>query len=421
MSLTGHRLDSRINRFWMGVVIAVIAIGAIGTLQARPALLHSTRGLLLAALIVADVAWYLLVGQLLAYMRRCERWPALPRYLSYPALGVGLALAAALLSYNLSFSGVVYVVIGMSVALLPWPESLIAVGAAVLLYLHAINVLPLFLTPGHLGDLALSLFSIAMGIGISYTLSALYRQRGERDRLIAELQEAQRRLRASAARDAELAALRERNRLAREMHDSLGHALVLIAIKIEAAQRLQAVNPERATAEWEDTKALVRTAMADLRNSLAGLRLPALEEQPLHEALAALVGETSRRTGVEVACVVDEECSSLAQEAQEALYRVGQEALANVAKHAHARHAALSLHLRDGTALLEVSDDGVGLGATPRGGGHYGVLGMRERVEALGGILTLGPRPEGGTVLRASVPVHVAESVGTGALPVPVV
>lgn len=415
MNVTGYHLDRRINRFWLGVVIAVVVLGATGTIQAHPALLHSARGLLLAALVVAFVGWYLCVGYLLGRMRRREGWSPLPRYSTYPALAAGLALAAALLSYSLAFTGVVYIVIGMSVALLPVRESLLSVGAAVLLYLYASHALPLSLAPHRLGAFASSLFFVAMGAGIAYTLAALYRQRGERDRLIVELQEAQRRLQASAVQDAELAALRERNRLAREMHDSLGHALVLIAIKIEAAQRLQAVNPARATAEWEDTKALVRTAMADLRNSLAGLRLPALEEQPFREALSSLTCELGRRTGMEVSCDIDEGASLLSRDVQEALYRVGQEALANVAKHARARHAALSLRLRDGMALLEVRDDGVGLGAVPRsgGGGHYGVLGMRERVEALGGILTLGPRSEGGTILRASVPAREAESVGS--------
>jgi signal transduction histidine kinase len=252
-------------------------------------------------------------------------------------------------------------------------------------------------------------FSLVLTLGLSYSLATLVRQRYQREQLIVELQEAHRRLQLSAAQEADLAALRERNRLAREMHDSLGHALVLIAMKIEAAQRLQAIDPERATAEWEDTKALVRATMADLRNSLAGLRLPALEEQPFCDALATLAEEMGRRTKVAVTTTLDPACATLDRPLQEALYRVAQEGLANVAKHARAQQAWLTLAIRGETAELEVADDGVGLGATLRDdSGHYGVLGMRERVEALGGVLTLGPRDGHGTRLRARVPIELS-------------
>src|SRR5262249_9137987 len=158
--------------------------------------------------------------------------------------------------------------------------------------------------------------------------------------------------------------LRERNRLAREMHDSLGHALVSIAIKLDAVHSLFDVDGARARAELEKTTALVRATMTELRHSLADLRPAALEEQPLDGALATLAREMEQRSGVVVTCAIAAQAACLNHDAQEALYRVGQEALTNVAKHAHARHVALALTVRDGTAALEVADDGVGLGAT---------------------------------------------------------
>jgi signal transduction histidine kinase len=195
------------------------------------------------------------------------------------------------------------------------------------------------------------------------------------------------------------------------MHDSLGHALVLIAMQIEVAQRLRASEPDRAEAQLEETKALVRASMSDLRRSLAGLRLPALDEQPFTAAVGELAAELER-TGVEVCVSIEDGADALERPVQEALYRVAQEALANVARHAHARHTALFLAISAETARLDVGDDGVGLGAAPRAqGGHYGVVGMRERVEALGGTLSLGPGPEGGTLLRATVPVKEGTDV----------
>jgi signal transduction histidine kinase len=190
------------------------------------------------------------------------------------------------------------------------------------------------------------------------------------------------------------------------MHDSLGHALVSIAIKLEAVQRLYAVDAERATAEMEETKALVRSTMADLRSSLAGLRLRALEERSFPDALAELCSEMERHSAIAVTCQVDPCTAGLDSGIQEALYRVAQEGLANVSRHARARHAWLTLTAGLGEALLEIADDGIGLAAAPRGpSDRYGILGMRERVAAFGGNLTLGPRLVGGTVLRAHLPL----------------
>jgi signal transduction histidine kinase len=247
--------------------------------------------------------------------------------------------------------------------------------------------------------------SIVATSGLIYTLAVVIRQRVERDALIAELERAHRDLRLASARKIELAALRERNRLAREMHDSLGHALVLIVMKIEAAQRLQAVDPARAAAEWEATKALVRSTMSDLRSSLAGLRLPVLEEQTLSSALSDLAGSLQESARVKVETCIGDEVDALDRSMQEAMYRVAQEALANVARHARAEHAWLRVTLDGDMVHLLVADDGVGLGASRTTGEHFGVVGMRERIEALGGSFSIGPRSGGGVELRATVPV----------------
>jgi signal transduction histidine kinase len=251
-----------------------------------------------------------------------------------------------------------------------------------------------------------SVFTIAISVALVFAIVALVRTNIQRARLLEDLGRAHRHLRLAAGREAELATMRERNRLAREMHDSLGHALVSIAIKLEAVRLLYPVDPERATRELGDTTALVRATMTELRHSLAGLRPAALEEQPLQGALVELTRDIGQRTGITAEHCIDAQTAALDRGVQEALYRVSQEALTNVAKHASARHVALSLAVRDGAAVLEVSDDGVGLKAAPHpGSGGFGILGMRERIEALGGTLTIGPRSDRGTVLRARIPV----------------
>jgi signal transduction histidine kinase len=363
--------------------------------------------LLTGTLVLAYALWFLYIMSLRSRRRLVPRSGVQPTFLR-ALLAVGIALTVALVLLHAQFVSLTFADMGIIIFALDGWISLIPIAFLGGLFLYMTGV-P---RTGALLQIGGELLSLVSVVALVYSLATLMRQRNERDRLIAELQEAQQQLRRSAARDVELAALRERNRLAREMHDSLGHALVLIAIKIEAAQRLQAVDPARADAEWEATKALVRSTMSDLRSSLAGLRLPALEEQPFRSAVGEMATELARGAGVQVLADIPDEADDLPRDVQEALYRVAQEALANVAKHAHARHAWLDLTLEDGTARLVIEDDGVGLDSSSRSNGaHYGVVGMRERVEGLGGVFTVGPRAGGGVRLRAAVPREVEGDV----------
>jgi signal transduction histidine kinase len=227
----------------------------------------------------------------------------------------------------------------------------------------------------------------------------------ERGRLIAELEAAKKELEDAQQREAELAVLRERERLARDLHDSLGHALVALSVQLEAIQRLYRVDPERASAQVDEVKALTRSSMDALRRSVAGLRAPGLGDRALRSALLALCTDFCERTGIEAQCEVDAEADALRPVLAESLWRVTQEALTNVEKHARAHRVAVSLRREQQSVVLCVTDDGVGL---PEGAAsspnHFGLRGMRERVEGLGGTLDL--RGDGtGTCVRASLPV----------------
>ena len=320
-------------------------------------------------------------------------------------LGLGFVVVALLLAFNRSFVGLTFALMGASV-FLPLRRAVLPVAGAVLMNTWALGILQPAARQAWT-DTAGALFSTAMSVVLVYALATLIRERVRRELLFAELSEAHRRLRLAAALEADAATLRERNRLAREMHDSLGHALVSIAIKLEAVRLLYPVDAPRADSQLEETTELVRATMTDLRHSLAGLRPPALEERSLPCALSDLTEQLSRSCGVAVTCAIDDEAAALDRCVQETLYRVGQEALTNVAKHARANRVSLTLSVKNAVALLEVGDDGVGLDAAPRGSrGQFGVRGMCERVEALGGVLTLGPQPEGGTVLRVRIPLE---------------
>lgn len=386
--------------FWNVIMAALIGISSVQVVTDRPGVLHSWDGLITGVLVAAYAAWFFFLMSVRASRRQVED-PRLSRNHLYLVMVAGIVLTVGLVLLHSEYVGLIFAGMGIVVFALDGPISLVAVVLLGGLFLYVTGT---FQSGGftHIGENVLSLVATA---GLIYTLATVVRQRVERDELIASLEKAHRELRLASAREVDLAALRERNRLAREMHDSLGHALVLIAIKIEAAQRLQAVDPERAAAEWEATKALVRSTMTELRSSLAGLRLPVLDDRSFRSALADLAAGLEESAGVEVDMQVGDEADALDRTMQEALYRVTQEALANVAKHARADHAWLCLTVETGTVRLSVEDNGVGLDTSGSDGGHFGLVGMRERVEALGGSLSIRPRPGGGVELRALVPV----------------
>jgi signal transduction histidine kinase len=227
----------------------------------------------------------------------------------------------------------------------------------------------------------------------------------ERGRLIVELQAAKEELELAQQQEAELAVLRERERLARDLHDSLGHALVTLSVQLEAIQRLYRVDPEAASDQVDEMKAMTRSSMDALRRSIAGLRAPGLEDSALRPALQALCVDFSQRTGLEVTCQVDQVADDLRRATAEALWRITQEALTNVEKHAQARAVRVSLEYEPDAVTLRIVDDGVGLAAGAESlPNRFGLRGMRERVEGLGGTLALdgGAR---GTTVRARLPV----------------
>ncbi|HEY5913902.1 MAG TPA: sensor histidine kinase [Verrucomicrobiae bacterium] len=241
----------------------------------------------------------------------------------------------------------------------------------------------------------------------------------ERAKLIQELELAKKELEAARERDAELATLRERERLARELHDSLGHGLVTLTVQLEATQKLLPVDPGRASALMEEMKALTRTSMEQLRRSLAGLRAPGLGDHPLGQALQELCAEVAERAHLRIEKHLPDSLSALSPAVCETLWRVAQEGLANVERHARATEARVILERDSKSGLaaesfrrgsqqiaLRVVDDGVGLPPNAESRpGHYGLRGLRERVEGLGGTLKVLANTPKGTALEARLPL----------------
>lgn len=279
------------------------------------------------------------------------------------------------------------------------PIQAVIPGTAIVTFLIALITSDWNLSQIPLGAVIGFTFQWLGGMVIFLFIYGTVRTSGERAKLITKLESAQKELELAHQRDTELAALRERERLARDLHDSLGHALVALSVQLEAIQRLYKVDPERASAQVDELKTLTRASMDDLRRSLAGLRAPGLGERRLSEALQALSVDTGQRAHLEITCHVAEGANQLSPAQAETLWRVAQEALANIERHAAARTVQIRLDVESQTARLTVKDDGRGMPPdAEKQPGHYGLRGMRERVEGLGGTLTLTGNGNGSLV-----------------------
>jgi signal transduction histidine kinase len=216
-----------------------------------------------------------------------------------------------------------------------------------------------------------------------------------------KLAEANERLRRYASDVAELATTRERNRVARDIHDGLGHHLTVVQMQLQAARAVLDTDPARAEALLEKAQQQSSEALADVRRSVAALREPR-SVAPLPDALRRLADESSE-AGLPTAVEVLGSRRDLQPELEESLFRVAQEGLTNVRKHAAASNARLLLDYgRAGSVRLEVRDDGRGEGSG--GGTGFGLIGLRERVSSLGGSLTVDSAAGAGLTLRVELP-----------------
>ncbi|GAA4229367.1 hypothetical protein GCM10022254_21610 [Actinomadura meridiana] len=195
----------------------------------------------------------------------------------------------------------------------------------------------------------------------------------------------------------------ERRRLRRDLHDGLGPTLASLAMTVDAARITLKSDPEAVDGLLENLRATMGRTIGDVRDLVYGLRPPALDDLGLEGAIQALGGVVATGDGPKVDVHVDGDLKGLPAAAEVAAYRIVQEALTNVHRHAKAGFAQVRLHL-NGDLHVTVDDDGVGLPSHVRSG--VGMSSMRERATELGGSCTVGPGPHGGTLVRAKLPVN---------------
>ncbi|MHA5047020.1 sensor histidine kinase [Streptomyces sp. SD15] len=233
----------------------------------------------------------------------------------------------------------------------------------------------------------------------------------------AELEDRARRLERERAAETARATDRERARIARDMHDILGHAVSLMVVQAEAGPVVVRSDPARAEAAFDAIAGAGRDAMTQLRRLLGVLkeeqgngssgRLP----QPGVAALPALVRQVHESTGLRVELATAGEPRPLQPDTEVAVYRVVQEALTNTVKHAYATSATVELDWTEAELTLTVTDDGSGPAGTRDG---HGLIGIRERATACGGSARTGTSPGGGFRVVVRLPVAADRQAALG-------
>jgi signal transduction histidine kinase len=228
------------------------------------------------------------------------------------------------------------------------------------------------------------------------------------EHLLAELEDSHLQLKTYTAQVEELATTKERNRLARDIHDTLGHYLTVINVQLEKALVFRDKKPHEADQAVSDAKRLASEALQDVRRSVGILRATS-EIFSFSTAITRLV-EHMQSEQLNVNTRIDGSDSDFSAQILIALYRAAQEGLTNVQKHAHARQVTLHIQFNKQEATLTLSDDGQGFESgyalSGENYGGFGLQGMQERLELLGGYMEITSRPGQGTCLFVVVPGH---------------
>lgn len=242
------------------------------------------------------------------------------------------------------------------------------------------------------------LFALALAF-VLLLVNALIAERQSQD----DLKRVNTQLRQSAEEIERLAMSQERSRIARDIHDSLGHSLTALNIQLEGALKLAQRDPPKSQAFLSEAKRLGSVALQDVRQSVAALRGDALKGESLEDAVSALLRNFQQTSGITPATEI--ECpENFEDPGRTALYRILQESLTNIVKHAEAQAVTVVLGRHSNRLVLTVEDDGKGFQTQLTSTG-FGLQGMRERAEAVGGQFDLVSQPGQGSRIEVSFPL----------------
>jgi signal transduction histidine kinase len=256
-------------------------------------------------------------------------------------------------------------------------------------------------SPPFLGGITVTLIQtiifLAVGFSISYLMSRLNKQQQS-------LAEANTRLTHHASTLEHLATSRERNRVARELHDTLAHTLSGLSVQLEAVKAYWDVDQQKARSTLEESLKEAHSGMGETRRALQALRASPLDDLGLSLAVRTMVEDAAARANLALDLSVADKLPSLSPDVEQCIYRVAQEAVTNVAKHAKAKTLTVNLESTGEKVTLTVHDDGVGFDVEKKDKANdYGLEGMQERAQLVGGELTVSSKPGEGTTVKLVV------------------
>ncbi|MGF1603726.1 MAG: sensor histidine kinase [Thermosynechococcaceae cyanobacterium] len=338
----------------------------------------------------------------------------------YTLLGLKLSWVAVLLgsSAQTVFPPLLLVVVIRASLLFPWRER---IGVAILAFLSFLAMLGLAVSKFEFLGVPLTQFlhrdrfqaqpdvlnaivlnsSLLFGFVLSFVIllvGALLATKQSQENLT----QANDRLRRYALLIENQATLQERQRIAREMHDSVGHSLTAQSIQLENVDLWMAQNPTKALDHLQKARQLGRAALQDVRQSVASLRTDPLQGKTLAQALQELAQTFEQNTGMTVRSEISS-TTTLPKEIANAFFRLAQESLTNISKHSQATEVQIRFNGSATDHVLEIIDNGRGFDPTQHTVG-FGLQSMRERTEALGGSFTLSSQPQQGCQIQATIP-----------------
>lgn len=229
----------------------------------------------------------------------------------------------------------------------------------------------------------------------------------ESQRLLQQLQESNAQLQDYVTQVEELTAIKERNRLARELHDAVTQSIFSMTLITRSALILQERDPEQVGGKLQQLQELAQNALQEMRGLIYQLRTLSVEEDGLFPVLQTFISGVNGQNNLHLTLDSEPESLPLAPAQQQELYRIIQEAVNNIVKHAQADHATIRITVMDTAVAVTVSDDGVGFDPTRLNNDrtHIGLDSMRERADELGGTLTVNAQPGVGTEVEVVVPI----------------
>lgn len=348
-------------------------------------------------------------------------WPRLQRHLGHKYLPIGIIIASVgpiLVNRMVSFLPLHPA--EASTPLDAWPvAAILFVPLVIIAWQHPLRDMIVFCLGTALLDLALAIpvtwgdrllfFSTAYSILgrtvsfllVGYMIARIMQMQRRQQQSLAE---ANTRLVHYAATLEQLATTRERNRLARELHDTIAHTLSAQALELEAVDSLWEADPAQARTMLKNSLAATRSGLTETRRALKALRSSPLEDLGLALAIRQEAESAAARANLTLELHIPEQMDDLPPDVAQCIYRVAQEALANVTHHAQARRVEVRLRREDDSLTLTMSDDGRGFDPQALDTeNRLGLQGMRERAEMAGGTLEIDSEPGKGTTIQLTI------------------